>query len=139
MHMKTTPRSQEDGDKLDTLDALLAHAPRYTPSAGFAERVLAALHEEEQQECPFVAVRPLPRPWYLRPYCWGSAAAAACVALLLSLLPLLEESPTEFPAESLAVDDALLVEEALDAIDDPDLISAICSVSDASARHALAR
>ncbi len=104
------------------LDALLSHAPRYAPPAGFAERVLAALHEEE---APAV---PLTRPWYLRPYTWAGTAVAACLTASLCLLPLLEQA-SPLPDATLAVDDDLLVDEVLSAIDDPDLISAICSVS----------
>ncbi len=117
MHMKTTPGSLDDA----ALDALLAQAPRHTPAAGFVERVLASLHTEE-------LTAPQPRPWYLRPYSWGSAAAAACLVATCCLLPLLDAF-RPLPADSLAVDDALLVEEVLDSIDDADLISAICSVS----------
>ncbi len=131
--MKTTRGSfdtqGQDGwecSTADELDALLALAPRYTPSAGFAERVLTALHEEEQKAT--LPVAPLPRPWYLRPYSWGSAAAAACLVATLSLLPL-QEAAAPLPADSLALDDAVLVDEVLDSIDDPDLVSAICCVS----------
>ncbi len=122
--MKTSSASPDNIGQ-DDLDTLLAHAPRYAPPAGFADRVLARLHDEE--ETPWQTA-PLPRPWYLRPYAWGSAAAAACLAATLCLLPLLN-SPGELAADTLAVDDALLVEEALDAIDDPDLVTAICSVA----------
>ncbi len=128
MHMKTTSGSQVDAEQ-DDLDTLLAHAPRHTPPAGFAERVLAALHEEEEQEERAQRARvTMHRPWFLRPYTWGSAAAAACLTATLCLLPLLD-TPLPQAADSLALDDALLVDEALDSIDDPDLISAICSVS----------
>ncbi len=123
--MKTTPGSIDEAEQDVELDTLLAHAPRYTPSEGFAERVLAALHEEEAES---ILSRPLPRPWYLRPYSWGSTAAAAC-AVACACLALLPDSSAPLAAESLAVDDALLVEEVLDTIDDPELISAICSVS----------
>ncbi len=66
--MKTTRGSVDEAgflnnpqeSELDDLDTLLAHAPRYAPPAGFAERVLAALHEEEA-----TAAAPLPRPWHL--------------------------------------------------------------------------
>ncbi len=126
MHMKTTRGSFDEAGQ-DDLDTLLTHAPRYAPPAGFAERVLAALHEDGQRQGAAPGA-PLPRPWYLRPYSWGSAAAAACLAATLCLLPLLTDSHS-LPADTLAVDDALLVEEVLDSIDDPDLVSAICSVS----------
>ncbi len=122
MRMKTTRGSLDEAAQDAALDALLAHAPLYTPQAGFAERVLASLHEEES------ATAPLPRPWYLRPYSWASAAAAACLVATCCLLPLADNS-RPLPADSLAVDDALLVEEVLDSIDDADLVSAICSVS----------
>ncbi len=116
--MNTTRGSFDEAGQ-DELDALLAHAPRYAPPAGFAERVMAALHE--QQEAP----APVARPFYLRPYTWATAAAA-CIAAALCLLPLLDGNDS---ADALAVDDSLLVEEVLDSIDDPDLISAICCVS----------
>ncbi len=129
MQMNTTGGSFDNNKQVgthgaapDALDTLLAHASRYTPSEGFAERVLAALHEEEK------AAAPLPRPWYLRPYTWRSSAAAACLAATLCLLPLLNTTPA-MADESLVVDDTLLIEEALDAIDDPNLVSAICSVA----------
>ncbi len=121
--MKTTGGSFGETGQ-DELDTLLASAPRYAPSAGFAERVLAALHEEEK---PLAT----PRPWYLRPYSWGSAAAA-CIAAVLALHPLFSDT-RPIAADSLAVDDALLVDEALDAIADPDLVNAICSVSSLAA------
>ncbi len=114
-----TSQGSNDFTGQDELDTLLAHAPRYTPPEGFAERVLAALHEDEVPAA-------LPqRPWYLRPYTWAGSAAAACIAATLCLFPLL--SPLQ--EDTFAVDDTLLVDEALNAIDDPDLVSAICSVS----------
>ncbi len=120
--MKTTSGSNET-ETLDDLDTLLSHALRYAPPADFAERVMAALHEEDKAPLP-----PLPRPWYLTPYTWGSAAAA-CIMAAICLLYTLKEESHLLPADAVAVDDALLVDEALAAIDDPDLISAICSVS----------
>ncbi len=121
-NMMTTQGSPDDAQQDVELNTLLAHAPRYTPAEGFAERVLAALHDEE------LPLPHQPRPWYLRPYSWASAAAAACL-MLVAGITLLAEGDAPLPAESLAVDDTLLVDEALDCIDDPDLISAICSVS----------
>ncbi len=121
--MKTSSDSRDDATRQDELYALLAHAPHYTPSAGLADRVITALHEEEAYAA---APLPLRRPWYLRPSSWGSAAAAACLVATLCLLPMQETSTS---SAALAVDDALLVEEVLDTIDDPDLVSAICSVS----------
>ncbi len=120
--MKSTPGSSV-GAEFDELDALLTHAPRYAPPAGLADRVLAALHEEEAEASPL----PAARRWYLRPYAWASTAAAcACAAFCLLWM---QESNSTLPADTLAVDDALLVDEVLDSIDDPDLISAICCVS----------
>ncbi len=124
--MKNTSGSCDDV-RQDELDTLLAHAPRYAPPAGFTERVMAALHEEELS-APAGRVTAPARPWYLRPYSWGSAAAAACLTAALCLFSLLTDS-APLPADALAVDDALLVDEVLDSIDDPDLVSAICSVS----------
>ncbi len=123
--MKIT-RGSFDEVGQDDLETLLSHAPRYAPSAGFAERVIAAIHEEEGAAS--TAAR---RPWYLRPYSWGSAAAAACLTASLSLLTVLE-TPSPQQPDALALDDALLVEAALDSIDDPDLVSAICCVSSGS-------
>ncbi len=121
--MKDDSASYED-TREDELDTLLTHAPRYTPPAGFAERVIAALHEEEIR-----ATTPQPHIWHLPPYFRRSVAAvAACLVAALCLLPWLADSPPQ-PTDSLALDDALLVDEVLDSIDDPDLISAICSVS----------
>ncbi len=127
--MSTSPakpdKAEQDIAQDTALNALLDYAPRYTPPAGFAERVLAALHEEEAPAAP------TRRPWYLRPYTWAGTAAAACLTASLCLLPLLEQ-PSPLPDATLAVDDALLVDEVLSSIDDPDLVSAICCVSTGS-------
>ncbi len=127
--MKTSRGSVDDGEQEAKLNTLLACAPRYAPQEGLAERVLAAIHKEEatmRQDA-----RQL-RPWCLHPYSWGGAAAAACLTLGLGIALLAGDSASTLPAESLVVDDSLLVDEVLDCIDDPDLISAICSVSGGS-------
>ncbi len=124
--MKTNSADIED----TALDALLSQAPRYMPQPGFADRVLAALHEEEEAEFAApVFASPVRRPWYTRPYGWGSAvaAAAACLVAAVCILPLAETQ--DVTANALALDDAVLVEEAFDCIEDDDLITAICCVS----------
>ncbi len=117
----------DDADFLEdeALDALLGHASRPEPPAGFADRVLAAIHEEE---APVLRVR---RPWYARPYAWGSAAAAAACVAVVCALNLFTGSQTSVD-DSIAIEDigdAVLVDEALCSIADPDLVTALCSVS----------
>ncbi len=121
-----------EGVQAAALDALLAHASTPPPPVGLEERVLEAIRREESSLPASIrgslATPPLrPTPWYARRRVWFSSAAAACLfAALLPFLPLGEENRT---GESLAIDDAILVDDALDLIADEELITAICSVS----------
>jgi len=114
------------------LDALLAHADTPPPPEGLEERVLEAIHQEEASSLPASGSRPLPRlrstPWYMRRRVWLSSAAAAC--LFATLVPLLPSGgETRSDGELLAIDDTILVDDALDLIADEELITAICCVS----------
>lgn len=112
----------QEAEQERALDALLAHASMPLPPTGLEERVLAAIRRDE---APAALLRGCPR--YRSRRVWLTAAAAACLfAVLTPLLPWEERTA---PEEALAIDEDVLVEEALDLIADEELITAICSVS----------
>lgn len=127
----TTGDMMREREQEAALDALLAHASTPLPPKGLEERVLEAIRREEAPSLPSSGSLPLPRlhstPWYVRRRVWLSSAAAAC--LFATLVPLLPFGEEEHNGEALAIDDAILVDDALDVIADEELITAICSVS----------
>ncbi len=104
----------------EALDALLGKASSPLPPPGLADDIMAAICREE-------ALAAYNRPWYKRISTWACSSAAVlclCVAVLPLLIPMEEPS-----ANSVAIDDTMVVEEVLDNIPDDELFNAIYAVS----------
>lgn len=104
-----------------TLDTLLGALPTPEPPPGIEDAVIAAIRQEES----LAAYR---RALYKRLAAWLTAGtAAACLCALL--LPGTTDAPTP-PSRYVAIDDVMVVDDALNAIPDDELFTAICAVSD---------
>lgn len=114
------------------LDELLACASNPQPSPGLGDRVLAAIHEAEARDAEWAKLVTASRP-YARLKHW-SAGVAACAALVLSAVGIMQHMDTPAAAPSMQdqaarIADEVLLQEALGTIADTELLSAIYSVS----------
>ena len=103
------------------LDELLGKATAPLPPAGLADNIMAAIRREEALAAYAT------RPWYKRVSTWACSSAAV-LCLCVALLPLIVSTETP-PANSVAIDDTMVVDEVLDNIPDDELFNAIYAVS----------
>lgn len=129
LHNQTTP--WEAGDDIDRkLDELLARASNPQPAPGFSDRVLAAIHQADEQDAQWAKLISSSRP-YARLKHW-SAGIAACAALALSAVGIMRHMAPPAPSmqdQAVSIAEEVLLEEALGTISDKELLSAIYSVS----------
>lgn len=124
-----TSDTPEDEDS--RLDCLLGRASYPAPSPGLADRVLDAIHEQDERDARWAELIAAPRR-YTRLKHW-SAGIAACAALTLTVLGLMEHFGSQ-PAmpmqdQAISIAEEILLDEALGSIDNAELLSAIYSVS----------
>lgn len=129
LHNQTAP--WEAGDDIDQkLDELLSRASNPQPAAGFCDRVLAAIHQADEQDVEWAKLVSASRP-YARLKHW-SAGIAACAALALSAVGIMQHMAPPAPSmqdQAVSIAEEVLLQEALGTISDKELLSAIYSVS----------